>query len=173
MTTESVTLGPAAYPIWLGLLLAARGADLLSTWIATPNLTLEGNPVAQRLGWRGGLVVNGLACVVCALLEVAAVIVITTSLLVAARNFQWAWLMRSWGEEAYRQWYGGQLRATPLGLYLVCLVGQCLLFASLGAGLMAFSRSDSIPFAVGIGMIVYAVAVLLYSGLAVSRIRRG
>lgn len=173
MTAESVTFGSAVYPMWLGLLLAARGADLLSTWIATPNLVLEGNPVARWLGWKGGLLVNGLACVGCALLQTAAVVVITTSLLVAARNLQSAWVMRSWGEDAYRHWYAGRLRAAPLGLYLGCLVGQCLLVALLGAGVMTCTPPDSIPFAVGLGMVVYAVAVLLYSGLAVSRVRRG
>ena len=28
--------------------------DFLSTWVATPNLVLEGNPIAKKLGWRWG-----------------------------------------------------------------------------------------------------------------------
>ena len=32
----------------------ARGMDFLSTWVATPNLVLEGNPIAKKLGWKMG-----------------------------------------------------------------------------------------------------------------------
>ena len=162
----------AGYVAWLGLLLAARGADLLSTWIATPTLLLEGNPFVRRLGWNGSIVLNLIASAECALLPTAAVVVITTSLLVAARNFQSAWIMHTWGEEAYRDWYAARLRETRLPLYLFCLAGQCLPVAAIGTALIAFSRADSLPFAIGLGLIVYPVAVLLYSGLAVWRIRR-
>jgi len=41
------------YFLMLFLLLVARGMDVLSTWVATPNLLLEGNPIAKKLGWRG------------------------------------------------------------------------------------------------------------------------
>jgi hypothetical protein len=162
----------AGYVAWLGLLLAARGADLLSTWIATPTLLLEGNPFVRRLGWNGSVVLNLVACAGCALLPTAAVVVITTSLLVAARNFQSAWIMHTWGEEAYRDWYATRLRETPLPLYLFCLAGQCLPVAVIGAAVIGFSRADSIPFAIGLGLIVYPIAVLFYSGLAAWRIRR-
>jgi len=156
---------------WLGLLVLARGADLLSTWIATPTLLLEGNPFMRRLGWKGGIVLNLVGCAGCALLPMAAVVVITTSLLVAARNFQVAWLMRSWGEEAYRHWYATRLGEAPLWLYLFCLAGQCLPIGIIGAALMLYHRPDSVAFAVGLGMMVYTVAVLFYSGLALWRIR--
>ena len=162
----------AGYVAWLGLLLAARGADLLSTWIATPTLLLEGNPFVRRLGWNGSIVLNLVACAGCALLPTAAVVVITTSLLVAARNFQSAWIMHTWGEEAYRDWYATRLRETRLPLYLFCLAGQCLPVAVIGAAVIGFSRADSLPFAVGLGLIVYPIAVLFYSGLAAWRIRR-
>ena len=162
----------AGYVAWLGLLLGARGADLLSTWIATPTLLLEGNPFVRRLGWNGSIVLNLVACAGCALLPTAAVVVITTSLLVAARNFQSAWIMHTWGEEAYRDWYATRLRETRLPLYLFCLAGQCLPVAVIGAAVIGFSRTDSLPFAIGLGLIVYPIAVLFYSGLAAWRIRR-
>jgi hypothetical protein len=162
----------AGYVAWLGLLLAARGADLFSTWVATPTLLLEGNPFVRRLGWRGGVVLNLIASAGCALLPTASVVVITTSLLVAARNFHSAWIMHTWGEEAYRSWYAARLRETRLPLYLVCLAGQCLPFAVVGAALMVSSKAQSLAAAIGLGLVIYALAVLLYSGLAAWRIRR-
>jgi hypothetical protein len=40
------------YAPFLLLLVAARGMDLLSTWAGTPNLVLEDNPFAKKLGWK-------------------------------------------------------------------------------------------------------------------------
>ena len=49
---DLVQFNPRNYALFLGLLVAARGMDFLSTWIATPRLVLEANPLARRLGWR-------------------------------------------------------------------------------------------------------------------------
>jgi len=43
---DIVAVGGRQYFFFLMLLLLSRGADFLSTWIATPNMVLEGNPVA-------------------------------------------------------------------------------------------------------------------------------
>src|SRR5437867_664940 len=98
---DTVPFGSREYLLMLVLLVFARGMDFLSTWIATPNLVLEGNPIAKKLGWRGGVIVNAIICAVFALWPLPAIVIITTSLLVAARNFQSAWLMRSLGEVSY------------------------------------------------------------------------
>jgi hypothetical protein len=172
MTEELLRFGGREYSLFLSLLLMARGADFLSTWIATPRLVLEGNPIARRLGWKGGAVVNLLVCLLFALWPLAALMIATTSLLVAARNFQSAWLMRTLGEEAYRDWYIARLQETDLPLYLFCLGGQVLLPALIGAGLIIFYGGSLVPFAVGLGILGYAFAVLLYTLLAFWRIRR-
>ncbi len=165
---------PFAGPTWLvllGLLLFARGMDFLSTWVATPHLTLEGNPIAKWLGWKWGLVVNLGLCVGFATMPIPAIIIATTSLLVAARNFQSAWLMRSLGEDAYRDWYVDRVRATRLPLYLFCLAGNTLLTAGVGAALIYFA-AQAVPQAIGIGIVGYAVAVAFYTLLSVWRTRR-
>lgn len=159
------------YFIFLAVMTFARGADFLSTWVATPNLVLEGNPLAKRMGWKLGLAVNVILCVTFALLPLAAIIISTTSILVAARNFQQAWLMRSLGEEGYRDWYISRILEAHLGIYLFCLLAQTALYAALGAAVMYFSRY-MIPFAIGLGIIGYAITVLLYTSLAIWRIRR-
>ena len=56
---DLVPFGSRLYVMLLLLLLVARGMDFLSTWIATPNMVLEGNPVAKKLGWKWGIPVNG------------------------------------------------------------------------------------------------------------------
>ncbi len=160
------------YCLLLLLLVFARGMDFLSTWIATPNLVLEGNPLAKKLGWQWGLLLNIVLVGVLAMWPLSAIVVATASVLVAARNFQSAWLMHSLGEEHYRQWHVERIQETRITLYLFCLAGNTLLTAGVGAALIYFSHLRLVPFAIGMGMVAYAAAVALYTLLAIWRIRR-
>src|SRR5437016_10676889 len=101
MTDQVLPFGSRVYFIFLALVLFSRGMDFLSTWVATPNLVLEGNPLAKWMGWRGGLIFNVLFGCGLAMWPLPAIMVSAMSLMVAARNFQSAWMMRSMGEGAY------------------------------------------------------------------------
>lgn len=169
---DPVPFGGRDYFLLLAILGLSRGMDFLSTWIATPNLVLEGNPIAKALGWKFGIPINVILCVVFAMWPLPAVIITTTSLLVAARNLQSAWLMRSLGEEPYRSWMVERIREAPPTLYLFCLLGQNLLVAAIGFVLIGFSEWALIPFGVGTGMVAYAIAVVVFSLISIWRIRR-
>src|SRR6267142_1701365 len=121
---ESVPFGSHEYNIFFVLLIFARSTDFISTRIATPNLILEANPIARRLRWKWGIPVNLALCVAFARWPLIAIIISTTSVLVAARNFQHAWLMRSHGEDNYRTWFIERMDETPPGLFLFCLLAQ-------------------------------------------------
>jgi hypothetical protein len=167
-----LSFGSSTYWLMLGLLLLARGADFLSTWVATPNLVLEGNPLAKKLGWKLGGGVNLAFCFGLAFWTTTALVVVTASLLVAAHNFHTAWLMRSMGEEAFREWFAERVSETRLGLYLICLLGETGLTALVGAGVIHWSPIDSYAFAIGAGIVAYALIVLFYTSLSLWRLRR-
>ncbi|MEJ2010212.1 MAG: hypothetical protein P8Z30_18995 [Acidobacteriota bacterium] len=169
---EFVSFGSRAYATCFLVLLLGRGMDFLSTWVATPNLVLEGNPIAKRLGWHWGILLNLAVCVLLSFWPVSAIAVSTTSVLVAARNFQSAWLMRSLGEEVYRDWHVARIQETRVTLYLFCLAGNTLLTAAVGGAVILFSGRLLVPFAIGLGIIAYAVAVAFYTLLATWRLRR-
>ena len=169
---DMATFASRDYFLLLLLLVFARGMDFFSTWIATPNLVLEGNPLAKKLGWKWGLLLNVVLVGVLAMWPLSAIVVATASVLVAARNFQSAWLMHSLGEENYRRWHVERVQETRITLYLLCLAGNTLLTAGVGAALIYFSNLRLVPFAIGMGMVAYAVAVAFYTLLAVWRIRR-
>ena len=164
--------GSRGYFLMLALLIFARGMDFLSTWVATPNLVLEGNPIAKKLGWKWGVALNVVLVVVLAMWPLSAIVVATASVLVAARNFQSAWLMRSLGEAAYREWHVQRIQETRVTLYLFCLAGNTLLTGAVGAALIYFSGQQLVPFAIGMGMDAYALAVAFYSVLAIWRLHR-
>lgn len=162
------------YLLMLGLLLFARSMDFLSTWVATPNLELEGNPVAKLLGWRWGILVNLLICFVLSFWHVTAIAISTMSVLVAARNFQSAWLMRSMGEDSYRDWHVKRIEETRVTLYLVCLAGNTLLTSAVGVAVAFYGASlrEVVLFAIGWGIVIYAAVVVVFTVLALWRIRR-
>ena len=178
---DHVPFGSQGYLVMLIALVFSRGMDFLSTWIATPNLALEGNPIAKKLGWRGGLFVNGVLVFILPFWPATAIVVSTASVLVAARNFQSAWLMRSLGEDAYREWYVSRIRGTRFRLFLFCLAGNTLLTAAVGAVLVCFTPAvqleplspslSILPLSVGMGIITYAIAVAVFTGLGTWRIR--
>jgi len=172
MMDDTIPFASRDYFLMVALLAFSRGMDFLSTWIATPNLVLEGNPIAKKLGWKWGVPLNIAICLGIALWPLSAIVVSTASVLVAARNFQSAWLMRSLGEEIYRHWHVERVQETRVTLYLFCLAGNTLLTAAVGAALIFFSRLELVPFAIGMGMIAYAIAVAFYTLLAVWRIHR-
>lgn len=173
---ESIPFASREYFIFLAVLTFARGMDFLSTWVATPHLALEGNPIAKWLGWKWGAVVNVILITTLALWPLSAIVVSTASVLIAARNFQSAWAMRSMGESAYRDWYLQRLAGTPLPLYLACLAGNSLLPAAVGIALVLFSHADDfvlvIPYGIGMGVIAYAFAVAFFTMLGLWRGRR-
>jgi hypothetical protein len=168
---EAVQFGSRWYFLFLNLLMVARGMDLLSTRLATPHLALEANPIARKLGWKWGLVANGLICALFASWPMPAVIISTTSLLVAARNFQGVWLMRTLGEQEYQRWMGERVSETRPGLYVGCLLAQVGLVGAVGATLILFSH-EWVPFGIGVGIVAYALAVLIFTLLSVWRLRR-
>jgi hypothetical protein len=169
---ELVPFGGRTYALMFLLMLFSRSMDFLSTWVATPHMVLEGNPIAKKLGWKWGIVVNLALCFLFGFWPLPAMVISTTSLLVAARNFQSAWLMRTMGEQAYRDWYVAQIQETRITLYLLCLAGNTLLTAAVGAGVIFFGRHSLVVVAIGLGVVAYAGTVAFYTLLAVWRMRR-
>src|SRR5512137_1449057 len=121
---DFVPFGGQTYAQLFLLLLVSRGMDFLSTWVATPNMVLEGNPIAKKLGWKWGIPINFALCFGLAFWPLPAIVISTTSVLVAARNFQSAWLMRSLGEQIYRDWHIERVQETSVTLNLFCLFSQ-------------------------------------------------
>ncbi len=170
---EFVPFRSRVYAMLLLALLFGRAMDFLSTWVATPNLVLEGNPIAKKLGWRWGIPLNVAVCFLLAFWPLTAIAFATMSVLVAARNFQSAWLMRSMGEDLYRDWHVARMQETPVTLYLFCLAGNTLLVAGVGVALIVFSSDTAlVPLAAGLGIVSYSIAVAAFTLLAVWRIRR-
>ncbi len=158
-------VAPGSLFWWVGCagMALGRGADMASTWIATPRLQLEGNPIARWLGWRRGVVLNILLLPVVACWPMLAVSLTTTSCLVAARNLQQAWLIRSMGESKYRCWMAGRIVESSRGLVLSCYLGEGTLFGGVGLFLMLAGPLHAVSFGVGVGLAAYGLVVAVFT----------
>ncbi len=173
MTEDFVPFASRSYGLLFLLLVVSRGMDFLSTWVATPNMVLEGNPLAKKLGWKWGIPLNLVLCFGLAFWPLPAIVISTTSVMVAARNFQSAWLMRSLGEQFYRDWHIERVQETSITLYLFCLFAQTALIGGVGAAVIYFSELRNEPLlAIGLGIVAYALAVAFYTLLGIWRLRR-
>src|SRR5512138_1029739 len=75
MMGDFVPFGTGRFWLIFVVLLVARGMDFLSTWVATPNMVLEGNPIAKKLGWKFGIPINAALCVGFAFWELPAIVI--------------------------------------------------------------------------------------------------
>ncbi|HEY0457063.1 MAG TPA: hypothetical protein VGE41_11855 [Verrucomicrobiae bacterium] len=170
---ESVPFGSSAYWWHAALLLFGRSMDFVSTWAGSPTLHLEGNPISKMLGWRWAIPVNALICFALPHWPLTALIVATMSVLLAAHNFELAWLMRTLGESEFGRWFSERRAETPVSLYLGCLAARTALTMCVGGALVwASGAEQELTFGIGMGIITYSLAVAIYSVLSLWRNRR-
>ena len=160
---EFVRFGSGSWWGFAALILAGRACDLGSTYLATPGLELEGNPVARRLGWRGGILLSLATAVIFGTWPLIAISVTTTSALVAGRNFQHAWMMRTMGESAYQAMFSEQVWRSPRWLVLGCHWAEALLAALPGVALLVWGEDTRVSLGIGLGLTAYGGAVAGFS----------
>lgn len=154
------------------LMLVSRIYDLGSTYLYSPKLLLEANPIARRLGWRFGFV-GLLVCFLPYFNMNAAMFVLVASFLAAHSNIRG--LIRKSGTaetKLYEQLLEHARRTHPFkDAGRVFLRESPLLLA--GSGLLVSYPERSEPahyFAMG--MICFVLIACTYSSLMIYRIRR-
>jgi hypothetical protein len=159
-------------PLLCGLLLLSRIGDIGTTYLITPNLILEANPIARKLGWPFAFVTLG-ACLLPYLHIPAAVAALMTFLLVSASNAGKIWIVRTVGERAYAALVLDLARRSRLSHALLGIAASAFFVALAGATILLFYPSpEEWGFWLGLGVLFYAGAVWLYGTLAMVRLFR-
>jgi hypothetical protein len=170
---QALIRSPAAFEHFLAaVILLARIGDIGSTYLATPRLVLEANPVARRLGWPFALLTL-LVAAVPYFNTAAAVIVLVPSLLVAARNFGQVWLMRGLGEERL---FALQLEVARRGSFAEAFLYVCAEAGFLAVAAMVLmtlsSGPQTRPFVFAIALLLWSVTIFMHRTIHLKRIFR-
>jgi hypothetical protein len=138
----------------------------------TPNMVLEGNPVARRFKWptmAGGFVL----CLIPYYDVLLGIMVAVPSLLVTASNLSRGWMARALGE---REIEAIILRAAARGSLATTLamVWVAAVFVTIAGGLLMWLSWDTDNMAAyfAFGVILYGFAVAIHSSFFFVRIFR-
>jgi hypothetical protein len=154
------------------LLLLSRIGDIGTTYLVTPNLILEANPIARKLGWPFALLTLG-ACLLPYVDMQFAVSALVAFLLVSASNASKIWIARTIGEQAYAAFALDLARRSKLSHALLGLAATTFFVALAGGTILLFYPSEEEwGFWLGLGVLLYAGAKGLYGALATIRLFR-
>jgi len=154
------------------MIFVARSADIISTYLATPNLKLESNPLLRRFRWPMAAF-SFITCIVPYFSTPAAVVIIVMSLLIAFSNSTRLWIIRAIGEQAYYELMieataKARVRETLFWLLLpavfICLLGILML-------LLYPDPDVQIGFFFGMGLFMYALVIVAYQPKNFFRLR--
>jgi hypothetical protein len=155
------------------LLLIARIGDVATTFLATPNLVLEGNPIVRKLGWPYALLTIGL-CFLPYLNTAAALASLIAFLLVSASNAGKIWVIRTIGDTAYAAFLTELARKSKLSHALLGVTASSFFIALAGGTILLFypSPAKDWGFWIAFGILSYAAIVWIYGTLWMTRLFR-
>jgi hypothetical protein len=155
-----------------GLLIIARVGDVATTYVVTPTLVLEANPVVRRLGWRFAIATIAL-CLLPYYFPEVAVAALIASLLVSASNAGKMWIARTMGEAAYEAFLLDIARRSTKRQALGSVIASAAFIVLAGSVVMMFYHSSyDWGYWLGLGIITYGLAMALHGSNWVLRLFR-
>jgi hypothetical protein len=155
------------------LLLIARLGDIGTTWLATPTLKLEANPIVRRLRWRYAAL-TVLACLIPYWSVPLGVAVLVASLLVSASNSSRIWFIRAMGEDRYAQLVADIAQNVRPWAAIGFILLAPMFFCLLGFTLLLFYPDPEADWGYyfALGVFAYAFVLALYGPLSFLRLRK-
>lgn len=155
-----------------GLVFVGRAGDVGSTYLVTPTLKLEANPLVRKLRWPLA-VVSLLFCLVPYVDLGAGVAVAVMSLAVTGSNLRLLWVARALGEEGLLEFYVGAAKRSSLRSMLLAHSASCCFDASVGLVLFFFEHDPRRwAFWVAAGIVIFAFARLVHGASFLRRLHR-
>ena len=155
------------------LILLARFGDIGSTYLATPTLQMESNPLMRWGGWKLAAL-SVFACLIPYVDAQLGLTMLVLSLLVTGSNLSKGWLMRAFGESDYQRMIRSAAARSSLPAALGFVLGGAACVGAAGAVMMfASGGPDTWGYWAASGVTVYALAVGFYGALSTVRLFRG
>ena len=147
-------------PILCVLLLISRLGDVLSTYMVTPSLALEANPIVKKLGWPFAWL-TVLVCFAPYVNVPGSIALLVAFLLVCASNTSKVWMVRAMGETEYRRLMLRLASTSRLSHALAAAWISCGFLMLLGAVICLFypDPAEDPGFWLGGGVVLYALVL--------------
>jgi len=153
------------------LILISRLGDIVSTYLVTPKLKLEANPLARKLGWPFAIL-SLLICIIPYWNTAVGIIVLIPSLLVSAANTSKIWFARAYGEQAYVELIYEMAGKSKLSHALAGTIVSALFIAMVGLVTLFLCPNPGTDWGyfIGWGILTYAFVIGFYGSLSFIRI---
>jgi hypothetical protein len=153
------------------LILVSRIGDIGTTYLATPTLALEANPIVRKLGWPFALVTLAICLVPYVSLSVG-VMVLVPSLMVSASNAGKIWMARTLGEQQFQALLLRLAMASRLRFALACQLASSFFIVLLGAVIVLLypDGAEDYGYWVGAGVIAYGLVLALHGSTGLVRL---
>ena len=147
-------------PVLCVLLLISRLGDILSTYMVTPSLALEANPIVKKLGWPFAWL-TVLICVAPYVNVPGSLSLLVAFLLVSASNTSKIWMVRAMGETEYRRLLLRLASRSRLSHALLATWVSCGFMMLTGAVICLFYPDPAADpgFWLGGGVVLYALVL--------------
>lgn len=154
-----------------GLLLLSRIGDVGSTYLVTPKMQLEANPLMKKLGWKFALLTL-LVCFVPYYSTNMAVFMLVPFLFVTSANIGKIWFARAYGETEYRELLLQVARKSKLSHAIAGTIVSASFLALAGLVLLYLAPDPDHDWGYwfALGLILYAIIIGLYGSLFFRRI---
>jgi hypothetical protein len=155
------------------LIFISRLGDIGSTYLITPKLKLEANPIVRKFGWWFAIATLAV-CLVPYYSTAMAIIVLVPSLMVSAANAGKIWVARAFGEGAYHELLLRLAKGSRLSHALGPVIVAAVFTALIGLVLLLLSpdpRQDW-GFWFAMGFLAYAFIIGFYHSLFFVRLFR-
>ncbi|WP_455210931.1 hypothetical protein [Kaarinaea lacus] len=156
-----------------GLILIARLGDIGTTYLLSPKLKLEANPIVRRFRWPYALATL-LVCFIPYVSEPGAVLILVGSLLVSMSNSLRLWLVRTIGEEEYYRFVVQAAERAKLweSIALLFLPGFFMCLFALTVYTFYSDPNKDWGFWIAAGIFAYALVLFVYMPVSFIRFRR-
>jgi hypothetical protein len=146
---------------------------VVTTFLVTPKLKLEANPLARKLKWPFAVASLGLAFLPYWSVPLS-LIILVPSLLVSASNASGIWIVRAVGESEYFRFIVRAAASAKVAPALLFTLLPSFFVALLGYTIQQFYPNPTVHYGyyIGLGVYGYALVLLVYRPLAFLRLRK-
>ncbi len=120
------------------LVVLGRSLDILSTRYVSKELKLETNKLAQKIGWRGMILIQIPIVIVGALNFYFAFFIFLWSVFIASHNIEGSWFVRDIGEKQYQEELITRVKRTKIWKIIVGECSSLIIFTLSGILILIF-----------------------------------